>query len=222
MGATEDLVAWMRDAAEVPVEAGSPGDVETGKPVVLAWPLELRPDQEARGAGQRPPMRLILRCLVFASGAPGEASRLLDRVLVAAAAAVDRVAVFEPPLPQMWQAFGIAPRPSLYFDVPLQIARSTPIAPLVRRPMQVQTMAMLALHGRVVGPGDVPLSDMRVELAATGHSAQTDSEGHFMLGGVPADEPARLRVRGRGQHLLAEVHTPSTDPVVIHINFEEG
>jgi hypothetical protein len=220
--ATADLVAWLRDAVGAPVGISPPAAIETGDSVVSAWPLELRPDQEARGAGQRLPMRLILRCLVCASGAVDEATRLLDRVLVASAAAVERVVVLEPPPPQTWLAFGVAPRPALLFDMPLQIARSTPSAPLVRQPLRVQTMSLLALRGRILGPGDIALSDMRVEVVATGHSTHTDSNGHFVLAGVPAGEPARLRVSGRGRYLLAEVGTPSTDPVVIHCNIEEA
>lgn len=190
--------------------------------MVAAWPLELRPDHEARGAGQRLPMRLVLRCLVCASGAVDEATRLLDRVLVASAAAVERVVVLEPPPPQTWLAFGVRPRPALLFDVPVQIARHTPTAPLVRHPLQVHTKPIQALHGRILGPGDVPLSDMRVEIASTGHTTHTDSNGRFVLAGVPAGEPARLRLRGRGRYLLAEVEAPSTDPVVIYCNIEEA
>jgi hypothetical protein len=167
-------------------------------------------------------MRLILRCLISASGSTEEATRVLDRVLIAAAAATGRTVVLEPPSPQTWLAFAVKPRPVLLFDVPLQIERHTPTAPLVRQPMQVQSMTMLALHGRILGPGDIPLSDMRVEVASTGHSTNTDSNGQFVLAGVPAGEPARLRVRGRGRFLLAEVEEPSTDPVVIHCNIEEA
>jgi len=220
--ATADLVAWLRDAVGAPVRIAPPAAIETGDAVVAVWPLELRPDHEARGTGQRLPMRLMLRCLVCASGAVDEATRLLDRVLVASAAAVERVVVLEPPRPQTWLAFGVAPRPAVLFEIPLQIARHTPSAPLVRQPLQVQTMSLLALRGRILGPGDVPLSDMRVEVASTGHSTHTDSNGQFVLAGVPAGEPTRLRVRGRGRYLLAEVETPSTEPVVIHCNIEEA
>ncbi len=220
--ATADLAGWLRDAVGTPVRIGPPTAIETGDPVVATWPLELRPDHEARGTGQPMPMRLILRCLVCASGAVDEATRLLDRVLVAAAAAIDRVAVLEPPPPATWLAFGVAPRPALLFDVPLQIARRGASAPLVRRPMQVETMSMLALRGRIVGPGDIPLGDMRVEVASTGHTTHSDPNGEFVLAGVPSGEPARLRVRGRGRYLLAEIDTPSTDRVVIHCDIEEA
>jgi hypothetical protein len=220
--ATADLVAWLRDAVGAPVRIGPPTAIESGDAVVAAWPLELRGDQEARGTGERLPMRLILRCLVCASGAVDDATRLLDRVLVASAAAVGRFVVFEPPPADTWLAFGVAPRPAVLFDIPLQIERTTPSVPMVRQPLQVQAMSLVALQGRLVGPGDIPLSDMRVELASTGHSTQTDSNGQFVLAGVPAGEPARLRVRGRGRYLLAEVETPSTDPVVIHCTIEEA
>jgi len=93
---------------------------------------------------------------------------------------------------------------------------------MVRQPMQVSTIPLLALRGRVLGPGDIPLTGMRIEVAGIGHSTQTDSAGRFVLSGVPADEPARLHVRGRGRYLLAEVERPSTDPVVIHCDMEEA
>ena len=163
--ATADLVAWLHDATGTEVNVGPPRSIEDTASTITAWPLELRPDQEARGTGPRMPMRLVLRSLVCASGAGEAGVRLLDRALVAAAADAGRVVVLDPPTAQTWLAFGVAPRPALLFDTPLQIARTTPAAPLIRHPMQVQTMAMLAVHGRVLGPGDVPLADMRVEVA---------------------------------------------------------
>lgn len=220
--ATADLVAWLGDAAGAPVRLAPPADVGEGPPVLAAWPLELRPDQEARGSGQRLPMRLLLRYLVCASGGVEEANRLLDRVLVAAASAQERAVVLEPPPSQTWLAFGVKPRPALLFDVPVQIARPVPVAPLVRQPLQVRVAPMQSLHGRVVGPGDVPLAGMRVEVASTGQATHTDSRGRFVVSGVPAGEPARLRLRGRGRNLLADVEAPSTEPVVIHCTIEEA
>lgn len=220
--ATADLVAWLGDAAGAPARLGPPAGVETGEPVVSAWPLELRADQEARGTGKPLPMRLILRCLVCASGAVEEATRLLDRVLVASAAALERVVVLEPPPPQTWVAFGVAPRPALLFDIPLQIARPATTAPMVRFPLRVHGMPLRALQGRILGPGDIPLSDMRIEVVGTGQTTHTDSKGGFVLAGVPADEPTRLRLQGRGRYLLAEIEAPSADPIVIHCNIEEA
>lgn len=220
--ATSGLQAWIGDACGASTLVGPPAEADSGDPAVAVWPLELRPDQEARGAGKRMPMRLMLRCLVTTSGAGAEATRLLDRVLTAAAAATHFNVVLEPLPSQTWLAFGVKPRPVLLFDIPLQIERATEVAPLVREPLRVHSMAMLALHGSIVGPGDIPLSDMRVEVVSTGHSTHTDSNGRFVLAGVPAGEPVRLRLRGRGRSLLAEVEAPSTDPIVIHCNIEEA
>jgi hypothetical protein len=221
-GATNDLVAWLGDVAGSPVRLGMPVDGTDAAPALVALPLELRPDQEARGNGQQLPMRFVLRHLVCADGGIEEASRLLDRVLLAAATAPDRALVFDPPAPQTWLAFGVKPRPAVLFDIPVQIARPVPVTPLVRRPLQVRATPLVSLRGRVVGPDDVPLTNMRVEVAGTGRSTQTDSRGRFVLAGVPAGEPARLRLRGRGRYLLAEVETPQAEPVVIHCNIEEA
>jgi hypothetical protein len=220
--ATTDLVAWLGDAVGAPVRLGPPADTETEEPAVTAWPLELRADQEARGSGQRLPMRLVLRCLVWVVGDVDGADHPLDRILVAAANATERALVLEPLPPQTWLALGVRPRPALLFDVPVQIARPGPTAPLVRQPVRVREAPMRSLHGRVVGPGDIPLAGMRVEIASTGQATHTDSRGMFAFSGVPAGEPARLRLRGRGRHLLAEVEARPADPVVIHCDIEEA
>lgn len=222
VAATTDLVAWLGDAVGAPIRLGPPADSEAGEPIVAAWPLELRPDQEARGTGQRLPMRLVLRCLVWVAGDVDGANNLLDRILVAAANAADRTLVLEPPSPQIWWAFGVKPRPLLLFDVPVQIARPGPTAPLVRQPLQVRETPMQSLHGRVVGPGDIALAGMQVEMASTGQATHTDSRGRFAFSGVPAGERARLRLRGRGRYLIAEVEARPAEPVVIHCDIEES
>jgi hypothetical protein len=167
-------------------------------------------------------MRLVLRCLVWVTGDVDRADNPLDRILVAAANAADRCLVLEPPSPQTWLAFGVRPRPALLFDVPLRIARPEPTAPLVRQPVQVRETPMRSLHGRVVGPGDIPLAGMRVEIASTGRATHTDSHGRFAFSGVPGGEQARLRLRGRGRYLLAEVDARPAEPVVIHCDIEEA
>jgi hypothetical protein len=226
--ATASLVDWLRDVAGAPVTVGlpvapadgaSPGDPA---PALSVWPLELGPDGQTRGSAGRSPMRLLARYLVAASAGDGEAVGLLDRVLVAATLAGEPTIVMEPPSPQLWLALGVVPRPVLIFEVPVRVERPSATAPLVRHPLRLDGAGVRPLSGVVVGPGEVPLPGVRVEVVGTGAAAYTDTGGQFRFASVPSDMPARLRLQGRGRQLLAEIDAGSTDPVVIHCEIEES
>jgi hypothetical protein len=72
----------------------------------------------------------------------------------------------------------------------------------------------------------MPLAGIRVEVVATGTSTYTDATGSFDFAALPADQPTRLRLRGKDRPLLAELDAPITsgsvtDPVIIHCDLEE-
>lgn len=208
--ATGDLLLWVSETAGQQVRLGTPGD----DGALSLWPLELRPQRQIRSAAAaREPFRFTVRHLLAAGGA-GSLPQL-DRILAAAVAAGEPDVLLEAGDPQLWRAFGVPPRPALLLDVPAQIAFAVPSAPPVRHPLRIQHVARRTLAGQVVGPGDVPLAAMRVEVAGTSHTTHTDAQGRFSVPGVPDTGEARLRLVGRG-HVLTVVVDPAEADLVVH------
>jgi hypothetical protein len=157
-----------------------------------------------------------------AAPAAGELARLLDPVLRAAAAGGDVSVVLEPVPVELWRALDLRPRAALLVDVPAQVDRVTARPPLVRGPLRLDGAPMRSLRGQVVGPGDVPLAGMRVDAPVVGASTYTDDGGRFAFGGLPAGDPARLVLVGRGRQFQAEVNADADAPVLIRCDFEEA
>ena len=218
-----DLAAWL-STVDTSVWIGDPGAEDAPAGALSAWPVAVLADQEVRGSLLRQPMRLRVRYLVTAGGGTVDAdsARLLDPVLSAAAVGGSVAVVLEPVPVELWQALGLRPRAALLVDVPAQVERATPRVPLVRGPLTVHGTPMRSLSGRVVGPGDVPLAGIRVEAPVLGTSTYTDNGGRFAFGGLPAGEPARLVLVGRGRQFEAEVSTDAEAPVLIRCDFEEA
>jgi hypothetical protein len=218
-----DLAVWL---STVDIEAwiGDPGAGDAPAGGLCAWPIAVLADQEVRGSTLRQPMRLRVRYLVTAGGEPGgaDAARLLDPVLSAAAAGASVAVVFDPVPVELWRAMGLRPRAALLVDVPAQVERATPRVPLVRGPLTLNGTPMRPLRGRVVGPGDVPLAGIRVEAPVIGASTYTDNGGRFTFDGLPAGDPARLVLAGRGRQFEAEVSTDADAPALIRCDFEEA
>lgn len=179
--------------------------------------MELRPARQTRSSGAvREPYRFTVRHLLCVTGPAGLPR--LDRVLTAATSDGSYPVVLEAGDPPLWTAFGTAPRPALLIDVAAQVDHPTPAAPPVLQPLRLRQLDVRSLGGRVVGPQEQPLAAMRVELPATGSATRTDTEGRFLIVGVPHDpehpSPVRLRLTGRGLVLTADVD-PAEDDIVI-------
>ncbi len=211
---TVDITAWIGDpsAAEAPTDT------------LCAWPVAVLPEQAVRTGTVRQPLRLWVRYLLTAPGATGgdDLARLLDPVLTAAATDGPVHVAFEPVPVELWSALGLRPRAALLVDVPAQVDRETPRVPLVRAGLALEGKPLEALRGRVVGPGDVPLVGIRVEAPVIGAATYTDTGGRFAFGGVPAGDPARLLLTGRGRQFEAEVTADAQAPVLIRCDFEEA
>jgi hypothetical protein len=218
-----DLAGWL-STVDISAWVGDPGAGDAPAGGLCAWPVAVLAEQEVRASNQRQPMRLRVRYLLTAGGEAGgaEAARLLDPVLSAAAADASVAVVFEPVPVELWRALGLRPRAALLVDVPAQVERATPRVPLVRGPLTLDGTPMRSLSGRVVGPGDVPLAGIRVEAPVVGASTYTDNGGRFAFGGLPAGDPARLVLVGRGRQFEAEVGTDADAPVLIRCDFEEA
>jgi hypothetical protein len=171
------------------------------------------------------PLQIILRYLVTTWAKQSEEAHRMLGELVFAALANTEFEVEQDPLPiSAWAGFGVPPRPSFILRVPLRQERPEKRAPLVQHELVVKAALMRSLSGLVLGPGNIPLMNARVELPALQLATETDSSGRFYFAAVPAQPPARqLRVRARGQEVLVTMETgaPADAPLVIHLQLTE-
>jgi hypothetical protein len=216
-GRLADWVGTVVQGAEVSFDV--PAASASGRGVGL-YLFEVVPEAAARN-GPNPPLQASLRYLVTAwDESPQEAHTLLGNLLFAAMETPDlEVDAASIPI-SAWEAFGVAPRPSFVLRVPLRRERPDTTAPRVRGPLVVHAVAMVPMRGRVVGPGDVPLTGARVEVPSLNLSASTDRNGNFYFAGVPAEpSTVRLRVKARGKELALAVERPAADEPLL-IRFE--
>lgn len=178
--------------------------------IPMALVPELLPGRQPGSAGQ--PLRMRLRCLVYAGGPASTALSLLDRVL---SQQQEHLVPEEVPV-QVWQAYGLAPRPGLYFDIPVQFTYEAARPSRVTESLLMQTVSLGTVRGRTVTGGGEPLSGMRVSTVDGLAVAHTDARGNFTLRGVPAGGPVRLVIAGHGLRFTAQVETGQQEPVVIN------
>ncbi|WP_309893001.1 carboxypeptidase regulatory-like domain-containing protein [Archangium sp.] len=214
------------------------GRVLGGAPVSLAVPdretvdrgvglylLELGPAPPPRTA-RRPPLRVSL-CYLVTAGAesPERAHHVLGELVFAAMEEPDFEVDLSPVPVAMWTALGVLPRPSFRLRVPLERERPMPVVPRVKVPLITRTVPSTALLGRVVGPGDLPITDAVVELPSMGLSARTDTWGRFRFASVPADTPlGRLEVRAKGAVLAVRAEELPTEEgaLLVRLPLKEG
>jgi hypothetical protein len=214
----QHLKAWVGQTLPgVVVTLEPPGLAHDGQGASL-YLFELVDDPPLRGR-QRTPLQAAARFLVTTwAGKTEDAHRLLGDLLFAAMDNPDFQVEIDPLPTTAWTTFGLPPQPSFVLRVPLQLVRPQPAVPRVRHPLDVQPVPLAALHGLVVGPGDVPLADARVMVDGLDALARTDANGVFHLDTLPAGSARRrLRVRAKGQEITLDTRIPSPDdkPVVI-------
>jgi hypothetical protein len=224
------LLDWL-SAAGVPAHLAPPGgdasgevsgggDTGDGGPgSVRVWPVALLPELATRETGGPGPLRLRVRYLI-AAGATSASAEVLDRLLLASLVDSSVQVAVEPISTGTWRAFGLSPRLGLYADIPVQVARPRPALPRVRSPLRLEGRPLGRVHGRVIGPGGVPVPGIRVVVEETGAATYTGNRGHFTFPAFPAGRPVRLRLSGRGLHLAAEVAGQSEEPIIIHCDTE--
>ena len=175
---------------------------------------------------RRPLSQLTLRYLVSAwSDEPEQAHQMLTDLMFAAMENAEFQVEVDPIPVTLWSAFNMPPRPSFVLRVPLQHERTLPHTKLVREPLKVRWVELVGFHGLLLGPGDIPLSDCRVELQALGISATTNDQGRFYFPGVPARGPKRFVIKAKGLELPVsseENYPDSKTPLVIHFSPLEG
>jgi hypothetical protein len=216
-GRLKDWVGSVIQGAELSLEA--PAGKKTGRGVGL-YLLELI-QAPPPSTTRRPPLQLALRYLMTAwSDTPEVAHQMLVAVMLAAMESTEFQVELEPVPMTVWTAFGMPPQPSFVLRVPLRQERQQPQAKLVRE-LKIQSSPIVSFHGLLLGPGDVPLSDCRVELSALNLSTSTDYKGRFYFPSVPAAGSKQFLVKAKGFELpvRSEQNYPdSGTPLVIHFS----
>lgn len=91
------------------------------------------------------------------------------------------------PLPMnAWAVFGVPHRPSFIISTPVVHEFKSPDVPLVTERPRHHHSPLTRLHGRVYGPGDIPLSGLRVSIPQLRLSRITDVDGQFAFPNLPA------------------------------------
>jgi hypothetical protein len=200
------LKQWITSiCGPVQVSFAAPRREEEGEGVGL-YLMELVNAPPGRGT-RLPPLKVSLRYLLTTwSAQPAKAHRLLGQLMFAALENKECEVELEPLPAAVWQAFGVPPRPCFVMRVPFTRERVEKRAPLVRQQLIVHQSPMRPLHGRVVGPGDVPIMGAQVTLPALNLAVRTDFNGHFRFAAVPTQPPiTKLRVSARGKEVAVPI-----------------
>lgn len=217
----ERLKDWVKSVLkDVNVSLGAP-DRTRGQRTVRVYLMEIIQAQVPRGT-RRPPLQFTLRYLVTADDSDDAVGhQLLGELLLEAMDEADFEVEPEPVPIAVWSALGIAPRPSFVLRAPVRIERPQPKIKRVQSPLVIKTTAMQPLEGVVLGPGDFPLSEARVELPALQVTTHTDYQGRFRFASVPAGPPdLMVRVNAKGHEVTISTAANGRrngEPMVVRI-----
>jgi hypothetical protein len=211
-----ELRAWLQpllDGAAVSFDA-PPIAVEGSALVLNAYLFDV--DRPAAVASSRtPPIELTLGYLVSAWGSDSVAAHaLLGRVLLAALAQAQYAVELGAAAAAAWGALATR-RPAFVLRVRVAQDRGILLAPPVRAPARVESMATGTLRGRVQAPDGQPIVDAVVEIAALSRSSPTGSDGRFVFGGIPPALPLTVHVRAKGREIDVERAPGSLDEELI-------
>jgi len=215
--ATQVVLAALTDGG-LPARLGPPPDTPGDRGDELyVWPLALVPD--AVTAPGPDVVRLRVHYLITSDGSEA-ALALIDQALLVAVADKHLGLVPDPLPAQTWTALAVRPRVAVIVEVPVHVRRPSEPAVRVRGPLRVDGAPLGTLHGRVVGPGAVPVPGAVVRAPDIGVVARTDRDGAFVLEGVPAAGLVRLLVSARGTQRTVDVPAHSTEPHTLPLEFE--
>lgn len=114
-----------------------------------------------------------------------------------------------------WLALQVPAQPA--FTIRQHVTRShkQPVA-RVTKAVQAKVLPLTQLAGRIVGPGDIPIPQARVEVPGTRHVAYSDSRGGFSFGVLSSENSAReLRIVARGLEQRVSIASQSGKPLLI-------
>jgi hypothetical protein len=219
------LTEWVRSVVDVDaVSLGRPESATEGSGVGL-YLLDVAAKRWGR-ADPRPRHELTGRYLVttWDEDPPKAHGRLAD-LLFAALESPDVEVEAEPPSQETWTAFDVPPQPSFVLRVPVHKDRAYPETKLVLKPLVIESQPLEGVHGRVLSPDDVPLTNARVVLPELDIWTLTDEEGRFRFAAVPLNGSHRLiAVNAKGAERVFELDGGSTEqePVLLRFDPREG
>ena len=192
------------------------------RPTVYLHLLEMENAVPSRRDGPRP-MELTLHYLVMTSAkTPEEAHRLLGELFFAALGDTKFDVDLKPIPVEAWRALGLVPQPAFRVAAPLVRERKVEV-PRITKPVQFNVSQATSIDGLVLGPGDVPVSQARVEVPGTANVAYTDRHGRFRFQTLATSpNPKELRVVARGIERIIPDPITADRPVVIRFQPEEN
>jgi len=161
------------------------------------------------GQGRNLPLQVRLRYLISATAEKTEqAHKLLGKLLFSAMENPEYEVGLEAVDMEVWLAFGVSPRPAFYLSLPMRMER-TDRAKLIRMPPELLYQNMRDLDGVLLGPGEIPLPNGRIELADIKLGVNSDSQGHFHFSAIP-ETPAKRQffVSMKGREYEIETTLP--------------
>ncbi len=181
-------------------------------PCVHLYLMGIRPAPPSQQV-RRAPLAVTLQYLVtVAASDPAEAHRCFGELLFAAMSHERFEVDLEALTPEMWRAFGVAPRPGFVLRTPLQLERPQQLQRVTGYP-QVRPVPAVPFVGILLGPGDLPLAGACVTLAELGINTTTDNDGRFRFPAVlPGAAAKRLRIQAKGLDIETAA-LPTADPL---------
>jgi hypothetical protein len=201
------LSKWITSVCSEDIEVSlrPPGDAG-GKRMVGLYLKDILPSVPHHGA-RRPPLQVLLRYLITSwDESPQKAHQLLGELLFAAMEHPGYEVELAPIPAETWNAFGIIPMPAFMLRLPLRLERPEKLEQLIRSPIEITKSSLASMGGTVIGPGEIPLTNARVELTTHHLVVRTDDKGRFLFSAVPT-HPAikKLCIHARGRKLFKEV-----------------
>ncbi len=214
----KDWVGTIIDGAEISLTLPRQLD---GKRIVSLYLMDFLHSPPVHGT-RRLPLQVSLRYLITAWADPAEEEhRMLAALVFAAMEHADFDVELKPVSAELWNALNVVPRPSFLLRVPLRLERPEPKIALVKTPPEVRYSPTTSLEGLVLGPGEIPLADARVELPTVQLSTRTDSKGRFRFARVPAEpRTKRFRIMAKGKELSLALDQPGNEKETLIINFD--
>jgi Pvc16 N-terminal domain len=218
------LKGWISSILEgVSISLAPPTRGTAGAKTVGLYLLELANVPPPR-TNLRPPLQMGLRYLITVwSESPEDDHRMLGELAFSAMADRRFEVHLEPPLPEVWVAFGVPPMPSFILQATVEVEQPTQRAPLVRSAPVIRNAPLRSLRGLVTGSGDIPLVGERVEVSGLRQSVYTDSQGQFFITALDLSETSPLRVTVRNQEFSVAKQANSIDgkDLLIHLETQE-